>query len=51
MSEAIVIQELKEQLTKATELLKQWLQIAHKNGARCYGFVKDTEQFLKDLEK
>ena len=35
-------------LTEAKELLRAWLQIAHKNHARCYGFVKDTEQFLEE---
>ena len=40
-----------EQIEKAKELLGDWLQIAHKNHApRCYGFVKDTEQFLKESE-
>ncbi len=37
-----------DQLTLAKELLNQWLQIAHKNNTRCYGFVKDTEQFLEE---
>ena len=36
-------QETVEQIEKAKELLKDWLQIAHKNHACCYGFVKDTE--------
>lgn len=38
---------LQKEIEKAKELLRDWLQIAHKNHApRCYGFVKDTEQFL-----
>ena len=40
-----------EQLKQATELLRQWYQIGKKNHApHCYGFVKDTEQFLKENE-
>jgi hypothetical protein len=38
-------------LDKAKELLKDWLQIAHKNHACCYGFVKDTEAFLKEVSE
>lgn len=41
-------EKLKGQIEKAKELLGDWLQIAHKNQARCYGFVKDTEQFLAE---
>lgn len=43
--------DMQEHFIKAKELLKQWLQIAQKNNTRCYGFVYDTEQFLKELEK
>lgn len=42
------VNEQVEQIEKAKELLGNWLQIAHKNHARCYGFVKDTEQFLEE---
>lgn len=44
------LQMYADQLTKAKELLGDWLQIAHKNHARCYGFVKDTEQFLEKVK-
>ena len=42
------IAELEKQIEKAKELLGDWLQVAHKNHTRCYGFVKDTEQFLAE---
>ena len=42
------VNEQVAQIEKAKELLGNWLQIAHKNHARCYGFVKDTEQFLEE---
>ena len=41
--------DFKGRLHKAESLLQQWYQIGKKNSApHCYGFVKDTEQFLKE---
>ena len=38
----------KEQLTKAKELLKQWLSLC---GFKVEKLSKDTEQFLSEVEK
>ena len=37
-----------EQLTKAKELLKQWLQTSKAGGCDNINIVADTEQFLKE---
>ena len=39
-----------EQLTKAKDLLKQWLQTSKASGCDNINIVTDTEQFLKDSE-
>ena len=41
----------KTQLTKAKELLKQWLQISKTSGCDNINIVTDTEQFLSEVEK
>ena len=41
---------IEEQLTKAKELLKQWLQTSKNNSCDNINIVADTEQFLKDSE-
>ena len=38
------------QLSKAKELLKQWLQTSKASGCDNINIVTDTEQFLKDSE-
>lgn len=37
-----------QQLTKAKELLKEWLQTSNASGCDNINIVTDTEQFLKD---
>jgi hypothetical protein len=37
-------------LTKAKELLKEWLQTSKASGCDNINIVTDTEQFLKELE-
>lgn len=39
---------LNEQLIKAKELLKEWLQTSKASGCDNINIVTDTEQFLKD---
>lgn len=39
------------QLTKAKELLKQWLQTSKASGCDNINIVSDTEQFLSEVEK
>ena len=41
--------DFKENLTKATDLLKQWLRLYNTNTVK--GIIKDTVQFLKEMEK
>jgi hypothetical protein len=45
-----VITETFSNLTKAKELLKQWLQTSNASGCNNINIVTDTEQFLKDSE-
>lgn len=40
-----------DQLTKAKELLKQWLQTSKASGCYNINIVTDTEQFLSEVEK
>ena len=40
-----------QQLTKAKELLKQWLQTSKASGCDNINIVTDTEQFLSEVEK
>ena len=40
--------ETNDQLTKAKELLKEWLQTSKASGCDNINIVTDTEQFLKD---
>jgi hypothetical protein len=40
-----------EQLTKAKELLKQWLHTSKASGCDNINIVTDTEQFLSEVEK
>lgn len=42
---------LNEQLTKAKELLKQWLQTSKTSGCDNINIVTDTEQFLSEVKK
>ena len=42
---------LNEQLTKAKELLKQWLQTSKASSCDNINIVTDTEQFLIEVEK
>ena len=42
---------VKDQLTKAKELLKQWLQTSKASGCDNINIVTDTEQFLSEVEK
>ena len=39
------------QLTKAKELLKQWLQTSKASGCDNINIVTDTEQFLSEVKK
>ena len=39
-----------QQLTRAKELLKQWLQTSKASGCDNINIVTDTEQFLKESE-
>ena len=39
------------QLTKAKDLLKQWLQTSKASGCDNINIVTDTEQFLSEVEK
>ena len=41
----------KEELTKAKELLKQWLQTSKAGGCDNINIVADTEQFISEVEK
>ena len=43
--------EDKENLTKAKELLKQWLQTSRASGCDNINIVTDTEQFISEVEK
>lgn len=40
-----------DQLTKATELLKQWLQTTYASGCDNVNLGIETEQFIKEIEK
>ena len=40
-----------EQLTKAKELLKQWLQTSKASGCDNINIVTDTEQFLEEIKE
>ena len=40
-----------EQLTKAKELLKQWLQTSKASGCDNINIVTDTEQFLEEMKE
>ena len=40
-----------DQLTKAKELLKEWLQTSEASGCDNINIVTDTEQFLSEVEK
>ena len=40
-----------DQLTKAKDLLKQWLQTSKASGCDDINIVTDTEQFLSEVEK
>ena len=40
-----------EQLTKAKELLKQWLQTSKASGCDNINIITDTEQFLSEVKK
>ena len=39
------------QLSKAKELLKQWLQTSKASGCDNINIVSDTEQFISEVEK
>ena len=48
---ALIIKNLENQLTKAKELLKQWLQTSKASGCDNINIVSDTEQFISEVEK
>ena len=43
--------DLSKQLTKAKELLKQWLQTSKASGCDNINIVTDTEQFLEEMKE
>ena len=43
--------KLEEQLTKAKELLKKWLQTSKASGCDNINIVTDTEQFLEEIKE
>ena len=43
--------DLSKQLTKAKELLKQWLQTSKTSGCDNINIVTDTEQFLEEMKE
>ena len=43
--------KLDDQLTKAKELLKQWLQTSKASSCDNINIVTDTEQFISEVEK
>ena len=46
----VVAKTKSDQLTKAKELLKEWLQTSEASGCDNINIVTDTEQFIKDSE-
>ena len=44
-------QKFYDNLTKAKELLRQWLQTSKASGCDNINIVTDTEQFLSEVEK
>ena len=43
--------EINDQLTKAKELLEQWLQTSEASGCDNINIVTDTEQFLEKIKE